>query len=82
MNNCPRCMNKIPLRKYFFMSNLRNIRCPSCKTELLPNKMTLSIIGGISGFCGALTPGIASVIYYLTGQKYFIDYNHYNLVSF
>lgn len=73
MNNCPKCMNKIPLKKYFFVSNFRNIRCPSCDVELISDKIALSVIGGISGFGAALTVGIASVIYYLTDKAYFTE---------
>lgn len=73
MNSCPKCGNEIPLKKFFFVSNFRNIKCPSCNTELLSDKITLSVIGGISGFSAALTVGIASVIYYLTDKAYFTE---------
>jgi len=73
MNNCPNCRNTIPLKKFFFVSNFKNITCPSCGEELLPEKKTLSVIGGVSGFIAALTVGLAVIIHLLTNKVYFIE---------
>lgn len=73
MKNCPKCSSEIPLRKFFFVSNFRNIKCPSCNTELLGDKTTLSVIGGISGFSAALGVGLSFVIYLLTNKAYLTE---------
>ena len=71
MNNCPHCRNLIPFKEFVFVSNFKNIICPNCKEELVPDKKTLSIIGGVSGFASALTIGLAVIVHILT-QKYYL----------
>ena len=73
MSNCPKCENKIPLRSFLFVSNYKDIKCPFCNAILSSDKKTLSVIGGISRFCAAITIGMAPVIYYLTDKAYFIE---------
>jgi len=73
MNNCPNCGKKIPLKEFVFVSNFKNITCPSCGEELLPEKKTLSVIGGISGFAAALTVGLALIVYFLLNRTHLIE---------
>ena len=71
MKNCPKCANSIPFKEFLFVSNFRNIQCPHCKEKLLPDKIALSVIGGISGFAAAATVGVALIVHLLT-QKIFL----------
>ncbi len=73
MNNCPNCGNTIPLKEFVFVSNFRNITCPDCREELLPDKKTLSVIGGISGCAAAITIGLSVIVHILTKKVFLME---------
>jgi len=72
MNKCPHCSNEIPLSKFVWVTNFNTIKCPHCKVNLYPDKKTLSIIGGISGFSTFITVVMAYTAY-LSIHKYGVE---------
>ena len=54
MLKCPKCSNKIPFYKPWFLTNYSHITCASCGEKLYANRKINSRIGGIGGFIGVI----------------------------
>lgn len=66
VNSCPSCGQKIPLKKFIFLTNYSTITCDRCKSKLeIGNRVKNGLVGGISG---ALTAASITGMAY-TGQS-------------